>query len=152
MTFNKKEYRRNYYKKNKDKILKKGKEWREANPEKAKKTIDKWRENNPNKIKIGTKKYRKENQKSIKEWRKNNPYYLKNWRLKNPNNQRPYRNLINVLSCGECKITEKESFSKYSKPISVHHRDLNHSNNKINNLQALCCSCHTKLHRKEGVF
>ena len=31
--------------------------------------------------------------------------------------------------------------------IDVHHKDKNRKNNKIENLQVLCASCHTKLHK-----
>ena len=41
--------------------------------------------------------------------------------------------------CSVCGETENQ--------IDVHHKDKNRKNNKIENLQVLCASCHTKLHK-----
>ena len=41
--------------------------------------------------------------------------------------------------CSICAETEGQ--------IDVHHKDKNRKNNKIENLQVLCASCHTKLHK-----
>lgn len=42
--------------------------------------------------------------------------------------------------CSQCGQTNGQ--------IDCHHKDLNRKNNKINNLQVLCASCHAKLHKK----
>lgn len=55
-----------YYQKNKDRILKRFKEYRK------------------------TKRYKEIQQKSNKEWRAKNPNYFKEWRKKNPNYDREY--------------------------------------------------------------
>jgi hypothetical protein len=47
---------------------------------------------------------------------------------------------ISVI-CEECAITED---------ICIHHRDENRKNNNIDNLQALCRSCHTKHHLQKA--
>lgn len=41
--------------------------------------------------------------------------------------------------CNKCGKTKGQ--------IDVHHKDGNHSNNDINNLEVLCASCHAKLHK-----
>ena len=55
-----------YYKSNKERILKKSKDYRKINPEK----MIKWREKNKENIINYSKKYRKENKESIKEYNK----------------------------------------------------------------------------------
>jgi hypothetical protein len=62
-----KEYKRQYYLANAEKIKAKTKAWKENNPEKYKANYQNYKENNPDKIK----KWRSENQDKIKEWRKN---------------------------------------------------------------------------------
>lgn len=62
-----KEYKRQYYLANKEKIKEKAKLWKEENKGKVKTYSENYRENNPNKIK----EWRKENIEHVKEWRKN---------------------------------------------------------------------------------
>lgn len=35
--------------------------------------------------------------------------------------------------------------------LEVHHKDMNHSNNELDNLEILCANCHTKEHKKRGL-
>lgn len=64
--FDRKEYDKKRYRKNKEKISKQHKEWRKANPEYSKEYMRKWREANPK----CDKKYRKENKEYQKEYKK----------------------------------------------------------------------------------
>lgn len=55
----------------------------------------------------------------------------------------PYHKILEEAGvqrvCEFCGATEN---------IHTHHKDLNHSNNELNNLQWLCGSCHSKLHNE----
>jgi len=53
----------------------------------------------------------------------------------------------------QCSICKDFIFmQEVSRHLCVHHRDLNIQNNKLNNLQVMCNSCHQKLHRElEGL-
>jgi hypothetical protein len=62
--FDRKEYARKWYQKNKEKINKKTNQWRKNNPD----------------------KYRKKHREYQKKWKENNPEYLKEWSIKNKNN------------------------------------------------------------------
>lgn len=53
------------------------------------------------------------------------------------------RLMVAKIKCEKCGTT--------SGLLDVHHRDLNVMNNKTDNLQVLCRSCHLKIHRKVPV-
>ena len=36
-------------------------------------------------------------------------------------------------------------------PLELHHKDLNHYNNNLDNLQILCSNCHTQIHGYSNV-
>ncbi len=44
---------------------------------------------------------------------------------------------------------EKCGYSKSKSCLEVHHKDINHSNNSIDNLMTLCLNCHYEIHRKK---
>ena len=46
--------------------------------------------------------------------------------------------------CRVCGIGEDESFKTYNQPLHVHHVDYNKKNSNLDNLMALCISCHGK--------
>lgn len=52
---------------------------------------------------------------------------------------RPYRRLVEKDKCQECGATAN---------LVVHHRDLDHYNDVIENLQVLCNGCHSSLHKR----
>lgn len=52
-----------------------------------------------------------------------------------------YRDSHKEIKCEKCGST------KY---ICIHHKDKNRNNNSISNLQALCKSCHQRLHLKRN--
>ena len=49
-----------------------------------------------------------------------------------------YRKMIAKGSCAKCSTT---------KALVIHHKDDNHTNNVLSNLQVLCSPCHTRLHK-----
>lgn len=51
-----------------------------------------------------------------------------------------YRNADNP-SCNKCGYAIKDA-------LEVHHKDMDHDNNQIDNLEILCCNCHTLEHKK----
>ena len=103
-----KEYRKEYYKKNREKILSEKKEYYQKNKEKIlKEKYLYWREKGKY---IGRYEY----------WK----IYLENG--------------------GEEKCEKCGSETN----LAIHHKDQNHSNNNINNLQCLCSSCHTRTHNE----
>ena len=54
----------------------------------------------------------------------------------------PYHKIMDEAGikrqCENCGTTES---------LCTHHKDLNHNNNELSNLQWLCLSCHAKLHQ-----
>jgi 5-methylcytosine-specific restriction endonuclease McrA len=45
-------------------------------------------------------------------------------------------------SCVKCGMTDKQHKEKWSRPITIDHKDKNRKNNTNENLQTLCLSCH----------
>jgi len=79
--FDKKEYQRNYYQKNKDKISKQVKQWKIDNPEYNKQ----WAKDNP--------KHNKQN----KQWRENNPEYNKQYYIDNKEKIKKHYNRYRII-------------------------------------------------------
>ena len=92
----------------------------------------------------------------------NNPKRTKevNDRLKDVFSNNPKRAIkIMLENIGTNKIYayQRIAYEKYGKKcsicgeiegqIDVHHKDENRKNNKVENLQVLCASCHAKLHK-----
>ena len=46
--------------------------------------------------------------------------------------------------CVTCGMSDKEHKIKWSRPITIDHKDKNRSNNTLENLQTLCLKCHGK--------
>jgi hypothetical protein len=113
-----KEYKRQYYLANQEKIKAKAAAWKEANKERAKQNSENYRKNNPGKIK----KWRSENQDKIKEWRKN---YKANNKEKRNEYERNKKATDPKYKLG-CDIRrtiidsfKKKFFSKTSKTYSI---------------------------------
>lgn len=51
-----------------------------------------------------------------------------------------YRLMIQKDKCATCAATER---------LVIHHKNFDHYDNHLENLQVLCESCHNRLHRKE---
>jgi len=49
-----------------------------------------------------------------------------------------YRQLIKKEKCIKCGTTEN---------LLIHHKDLDHFNNSLSNLEVMCLSCHMRLHK-----
>lgn len=56
--------------------------------------------------------------------------------------------LIRANKINECAIC---GYNKYKKILGVHHIDKNKNNNELNNLQILCPTCHSIIHKKHIV-
>jgi hypothetical protein len=85
-----KEYHRNWYLKNRERVLKNQKEYNEKNRDKVKAGIRKWRDKNSEKVKVQVKQYYENNKVRMDE-------YYKSYRLENKdkiaeNNKRLYEN------------------------------------------------------------
>ena len=74
-----KECSKQYYIKNREKILEKDKQDRDNNPEKERERHRKYYKEHSESRKEKSKEWRKNNPGYIKEWRKNNPEYAKQW-------------------------------------------------------------------------
>jgi len=66
-------------------------------------------------------------------------------------NRHPHRYLIAKDKCEMCGIQNNcvDTVKNKQFKLAVHHKDGNHSNNDLSNLQCLCNSCHAKIHLKE---
>ena len=62
-----------------------------------------------------------------------------NGRYKDGTQSRLYRLMIEKDRCAECGATER---------LAVHHKNGDHYDNHLENLQVLCWPCHNRLHRK----
>lgn len=68
-------------------------------------------------------------------------------------NRREYEKLVyNVYNfiriCNRCWITEDEHKNKLKRRLSIHHIDNDFTNNKKENIEILCISCHMSHHWK----
>jgi len=54
--------------------------------------------------------------------------------------RRVYRNLINKKRCANCDTNDN---------LGIHHKDFDHYNDDLSNLEVLCNSCHMSLHKTE---
>ena len=87
-------------------------------------------------------------------WRKNNPQKIKRY-YKSANDKRYYggnRELVirrDGEKCLQCGITRQQHYEKYKRDITVDHinrlgRGVKDKDNRLENLQTLCISCHMK--------
>jgi hypothetical protein len=53
---------------------------------------------------------------------------------------RVYRTMIEKTHCSKCATTDD---------LCIHHRDGDHYNNEPDNLEVMCMSCHTSMHKAE---
>jgi hypothetical protein len=51
-----------------------------------------------------------------------------------------YRTMIEKSACAKCATTEN---------LCVHHKDEDHTNNVPSNLEVLCMSCHSRMHKTD---
>jgi len=128
-----------YYYRNKDKILKRVKEYRlkhlDKIREKSKERFKKWYEKNKAKQSNWAKKYNKENSELLREKRYFRGFaykYLREKLLKKFN----YR-------CSMCGA--KKTDNKIDRNLQIHHKKYTKN---INDCIVLCKDCHRKIHRK----
>ncbi|KKN40318.1 hypothetical protein LCGC14_0734750 [marine sediment metagenome] len=62
-----------------------------------------------------------------------------NGRYKDGTQSRMYRQMIEKDKCSTCGTIKR---------LVVHHKNCDHMDNRLQNLQILCESCHNRLHRK----
>lgn len=62
----------------------------------------------------------------------------RNGRYRDGSRMRPYRHVIDKVECKTCASTER---------LSIHHKNLDHFDNRLENLEVLCVSCHMRLHK-----
>lgn len=118
--------------------------WMEKNREKWKTYQKQYEKNCPDKVKAKYKRWREKNKGKVrilsKEWRKRNKIHIKQYRFEK---EYPYRKIIfNDSICSIC-FSEGRLF--------VHHKDRNHFNNDIINLQIVCPKCHSKIHVEDRI-
>lgn len=63
----------------------------------------------------------------------------KHWMWKGGASRRQYRDEIEKVECAKCGAREN---------LSIHHINLDHYDNRPENLQVLCVSCHMSLHKQ----
>jgi len=51
-----------------------------------------------------------------------------------------YRSMVKKKICAHCEATTN---------LCIHHKDENHYNNCLENLEVLCMSCHSSMHKKQ---
>ena len=66
-------------------------------------------------------------------------YGNRNGRYKDGTESRLYRQMIEKDKCSFCGATDN---------LAVHHKNGNHHDNHLENLQVLCMSCHTREHQR----
>lgn len=69
--------------------------------------------------------------------------------IDNPNisNARKRRGLIEEgIKEGKCEVCGLSEWMGKPIPLELHHKDLNHYNNSLDNLQILCANCHMQAH------
>ena len=159
-----KEYYKEYYLKNKEKIAKKNKKYYIDHKEKLAEQKKKWCKENPEKMKEHRKRYYIKNRERIleydKQWKEKNPEYIKEY-------QREYRkkkrNFISnyKLSKG-CDVC---GYNKCASALDFHHNngnkeyniggiarrisDTNKIKKEMEKCTVLCRNCHAELHERE---
>jgi len=73
--------------------------------------------------------------------------------------ERAIRLLLESIGTNKKYAYQRKAFEIYgrkcsicgetNRQIDIHHKDQNRKNNKIENLQVLCASCHAKLHKQQ---
>jgi hypothetical protein len=86
-----------------------------------------------NQFLIGKKQSKETIEKRVKQFRGE-----QNWNWKDGKSKRDYRKVVKKEQCENCQTKLN---------LGIHHRNLDHYDNRLKNLQVLCNSCHLKLHQ-----
>ncbi|MBA7512983.1 hypothetical protein ES705_04992 [subsurface metagenome] len=143
--FDRKEYSRQWYIRNREKEIERAKQWQRDNPEKVSKRNKRWKENNPEKVSEQRRRYYKENQERIKQYyiknrerikekvnkyrlnnpekikemskqhRKNNAEHIKQYRIKNKEKTKEYNK--------QRRIGKEEELKEYSKQWRIDNKE-----------------------------
>ena len=120
-----------------------------------------YRKKHSTKLKLQQKRWREEHKEHLKQWSdkyyaehkeeitSRNTVYSKTHpeirrKIEHKRNQKqnaPYHEIL--LKAGRERVCESCGAAEN---VHTHHKDLNHDNNELSNLQWLCGSCHSKLH------
>lgn len=160
MTFNKQKWSREYYLKNRDRILARNKkwnkehseimarisrEWAKRNPEKAKQAWANYNKRNPEKRKLQWKKYRDTHKeklrKDIREYFRENPSAQHRYKVKNAIGRfssKEWEELKKVYGC-KCAICKKKRKLTVDHIIPLSKEGTNF----ISNIQPLCKPCNS---------
>ena len=130
-----KKYWDNYYKKNRDKIIKKTTQYQKENPEKKRVIHKRWRQKNLERLRQYMKQHYQENKEHRKE-------YYKEYREKYPEKaaaqQHAFRNKQKDTKCCICKAIEQLHF--------------HHTNYEKREGDTLCSECHMQIHSPLGLI
>ena len=140
-----KEYKKNYYQQNKEKIKERTKKYREDNKEKHKEKAKKYREENKEKLKEQAKKYREENKEKIRAYTKTEKgkktHKINSWKqqgIKSDNFDEVYDRYINCNNCELCSIELITGMYGSNKKCLDH----NHQTGLVRNV--VCNKCNVK--------
>lgn len=76
------------------------------------------------------------------------PRYHYRWQKLGFSSNRKYQEFLGFFkknNCEECQIDRFLHNLIYGYDITIHHKDFNRENNNPENLQTLCCECHSKV-------
>ena len=62
----------------------------------------------------------------------------RNGRYTDGKSSRPYRHVVDKDFCRRCNATER---------LCIHHKNMDHYDNRLENLEVLCVSCHMSIHK-----
>ena len=141
--------RREYYQRNKEKILAANRRWRAENKEKVALGNKKKYKRNKEKIKAKQREYYQKNREGILE--KKRQYYEEN-REKYSEASRKKRSR-RYFGGKKYKVLRRDghrcSLCTSVSDLIVHHKNFSIKDNSLSNLQTLCRSCHSKIHSEK---
>ncbi len=147
------EYRRKYYQRNKERIKRHSQAWRERNPEKVRRSLKAYAERHPEVIAAIQKRYyertREKRLQQRREYAKRRgPQY--GYKLRRAG----FAHLADQVEeraggrCEKCGVTGTPERGK--RKLCIHRIDGDYENNVLENLTMICWSCHMTIHAKRG--
>jgi predicted metalloendopeptidase len=147
---------RKYYREHANEMRQKRKEWYRKNKARVLEMLYDWRENNPGKTKAQRKRHYEKHYEEIskrrKEWRKNSHYDYERYKKKCSERERYKKSMI-IQKCGgkcaRCGIDD-------NRILQIHHlegtnkerkkKDWRNPNLDLSKIKILCANCHTIMH------